>query len=284
MQKVAVVTDSISCLPKELSDRYCIAVIPINLYVGGKLYRDGVDITASEAYELFLQDPESFKTSAPSPEDCLQAFRKVSEWAEKIVCITVSTKLSMVYNSSLKAKDIAIEELHESQIEVLDSLTATTSEGMVVLAAARAAKEGKELNEVLNTAKNIRDKIDAVILLETIRHVYRSGRIPKIASQVGSMLNVKPVLTIHEAVHFAGVVRNREQGIKRILDMVRAKVKDKPTRISVMHAYALEEAESLMQQVAREFNCTELWLGEFSPVMGYTCGTGTLGIAFYPEE
>ncbi len=284
MQKVAVVTDSISCLPKELADRYCIEVIPIILYVGGKLYRDGVDITASEAYELFLQDPESFKTSAPSPEDCLQAFHKASEWAENIICITVSTKLSAVYNSSLDAKGIALEELRETQVEILDSLTAATSEGMVVLAAARAASEGKELDEVLNTAKKIRDKVDAVILLETIRHVYRSGRIPKIASQVGSMLNVKPLFTIHEAIHFAGAVRNREHGIKRILDMVRTKVKDKPARISVMHAYALEEAESLMRQVAQEFNCTELWLGEFSPVMGYACGTGTLGLAFYPEE
>ena len=284
MQKVAVVTDSISCLPRELADRYNIAVIPINLYVGGKLYRDGVDITASEAYELFLQDPESFKTSAPSPEECLQAFRKASEGAENILCITVSTKLSGVFNASLDAKVIALEELPETRIEVLDSLTATTSEGMVVLAAARAAREGRELDEVLNTAQNIMGKVDAIILLETIRHVYRSGRIPKIASQVGSMLNVKPLLTIREAVHFIGAVRNRENGIKHILDTMRAKLQDRPARISVMHAYAPEEAENLMRQVAREFNCTELWLGEFSPVMGYACGTGTLGIAFYPEE
>ncbi|MFC1918049.1 DegV family protein [Chloroflexota bacterium] len=284
MQKVAVVTDSISCLPRELADQYNITVIPVNLYVGGKLYRDGVDITASEAYELFLHDPESFKTSAPSPGECLQAFRKASEWANNIICITVSKKLSMVYNSSLDAKEIALDELRETQIEVLDSLTATTSEGMVVLAAARAVSAGKALDEVLNTAKEIRDKVDTVVLLDTIRHVYRSGRIPKIASQVGSMLNVRPLLTIHEAVHFIGAVRNREHGIKHILDMVRAKVKDKPVRISVMHAYAPGEAEKLMQQVAREFNCIELWLGEFSPVMGYTCGTGTLGIGFYPEE
>jgi len=243
-----------------------------------------VDITPTEAYKLFLDDPESFKTSAASPEDCLQAYRNVSQRAESILCLTVSNKLSMMYTAACDAKELARTELPETTIEVMDTYSATPSEGMVALAAARAAAEGKELTEVIRTAEEIRGKVNAVIFLDTIRHVYRSGRIPKIASQIGSVLNIKPILTVSSMVHFAGMARNRKQGIERVLQMMRDKVGDSPVHAAVTHAYALDEAEKLKERVAAEFNCVELWLSEFSPVMGYACGTGTVGVAFYPES
>ena len=284
MQNVAIVTDSIACLPREFIEQYGIKIIPINLYVSGKIYRDGFDITPSEAYELFLQDPDSFKTSAPSPEDCLEVFQQASNIARNIFCVTVSLKLSTVYNSALEARELAKTELPGITIELLDSETATPSEGFVALAAARATAEGKDLAEVASTARKVKEQVNALILLDTIRHVYRSGRIPKVASQVGSILNIRPVLTVSGAVHFTGAVRSREQGIERILRMMREKVEQKSAHIAVMHAYALDEAERLMERVASEFNCAELWLTEFSPIMGYACGTGTLGLAFYTED
>ena len=284
MQKVAIVTDSIACLPKDLVEQYGIEITPINFYAGGKLYKDWVDITPSEAYELFLADPESFKTSACSPEDCLKAFHNASKYAKKIVFVTISVRLSAVYTSAQEAKELAKTELPQTAIELLDSNTATPAEGFVALSAARAAAEGKELAEVINTAREIRDRVNCIILLDTIRHVYRSGRIPKIASQVGSILNIRPILTISETVHFVTAVRNRERGIERILQIMRDKVGQRPAHVSVFHAYALDEAEKLRKRVSSEFNCAELWLAEFSPVMGYTCGTGTIGLAFYVDD
>ena len=284
MQKVAIITDSIACLTRELVDQYNIEIIPINFYASGKLYRDWVDITPSEAYELFLEDPDSFKTSAASPEDCLQAYRNASQRAKNILCITVSDKLSMMYDAALHAKEMARTELPDTTIEVLDSQSATPSEGFVALAAARAAAEDKDLAEVLSTTVEVRDKVSTVIYLDTIRHVYRSGRIPKVASQIGSVLNIKPILTVSEVVHFAGIVRNRKQGIERIIQTMHDKLGDNPAHIAVTHAYALDEAEKLKERIASEFNCAELWLCEFSPVMGYTCGTGTVGAAFYAVD
>ncbi len=283
MKKVAIVTDSICCLTRELAEQYDIEIIPINFYAGGKLYKDWVDITPTEAYKLFLEDPDSFKSSAPSPEDCLQGFRSASQRAESILCLTVSTKLSMMFNSACDAKELAKTELPDTTIEVMDTYQATPSEGMVALAAARAAAEGKDLAEVMHAAEEVRDKVSAILFLDTIRHVYRSGRIPKVASQIGSVLNIKPILTVSGVVHFAGMARNRKQGIERVLQMMRNKVGDSPVHVSVTHAYALDEAEKLKERVASEFNCIELWLSEFSPVMGYACGTGTVGVAFYPE-
>ncbi len=243
-----------------------------------------MDITPSEAYKLFLDDPASFKTSAASPEDCLQAFRSASQKAESILCVTVSTKLSMMYNAACDARELARTELPETTIEIMDSYTATPSEGLIALNAARAAAEGKDLAEVARAAEEVRDKVSAIVFLETIKHVYRSGRIPRVASQIGSVLNIKPLLTVSRVVHFTGVARNRKHGIERMLQMMRDKAGNSPIHVSVTHAYALEEAEKLKERVASEFNCVELWLSEFSPVMGYACGTGTVGVAFYPED
>jgi len=284
VQKVAVVTDSIACLTKEFVEQYNIGIIPINFFVDGKLYRDWVDITPSKAYELFLKDPDSFKSSAPTPDECLRAFRDASRIAESTLCITVSSKLSAVYNSAYKARELIQTELPDFKIEILDSKQATPSEGMIALAAARAARENKDMAEVLDTAVKIQEKVHTYIYLDTLKHVYRSGRIPKIASQIGSVLNIKPILFVNETVQFNTVVRNRKQGLERILQLMREKTDGKPVRVAVMHAYAPEEAEIIRERVAAEFNCVELWVTEFSPVMGYACGTGTAGVAFYVEE
>jgi len=267
-----------------LVEQYGIEIIPINFYAGGKLYKDWVDITPSQAYEVFLKDPDSFKTSAASPEDCLNAYRNASKRAKDIVCVTVSVKLSTVYNVVQEAKELARIELPDTSIEVVDSRTATPAEGFVALAAARAAAEGKGLAEVVSAAEEMRDKVSCIVLLDTIRHVYRSGRIPKIASQVGSILNIRPILTVSGAVHFVSAVRNRERGIERILQMMRDKVGQRPVHVATFHAYAPDEAERLKERLSAEFNCAELWLSEFSPVMGYACGTGTVGLAFYTED
>lgn len=169
-------------------------------------------------------------------------------------------------------------------IEVLDSQTATPAEGFIALAAARAAAEGKDLSEVIHTAEAVMDKVSVIVFLDTIKHVYRSGRIPKIASMIGSALHIKPLLTVSGMVRFAGMSRSRKQGIERMLQMIREKIGKNQAHIAVMHAYAPDEAEKLKERIASEFNCIELWISEFSPIMGYACGTGTVGIAFYPED
>jgi len=284
MQKVAIVTDSISCLTRELAEQYRIGIVPISLLVQGKVYRDLVDITPSEAYELFLQDPESFTTSPASPGHYLEAYREVSTRANSILCITLSSRLSTGYDMARVAKEQAETELPQTSIVVLDSQTVTAAEGFVALAGARAAAEEKDLAEVVRVAEEVRDKVTFLVLLDTIRYVYRTGRIPKVAANIGSMLNIRPILTSSSGlVSFKGIARNRKQGINRLLEIMRDKVGESPVHVAVMHAYAPDEAEKLRERISSEFNCVELWVTEFSPVMGYATGTGTLGTAFYKE-
>jgi DegV family protein with EDD domain len=120
--------------------------------------------------------------------------------------------------------------------------------------------------------------------MDTIRYIYRSGRIPKVAAVAGSILNIKPLFTFSSGTpHFIGAVRNRERGLARLLKEIRRKTGDCPLHAAVMHVYAQEQAEVLKERISSEFDCVELWVTEFSPLMGYACGTGTLGVAFYPE-
>jgi len=285
MQKVAIIVDSIACLTKEMVQKYGISVLPLNFYYGGKIYRDWVDITPSEAYQLFLKDPESFKTSSVSPGECLEAYREVSKRSENILCITVSSKISAVYQAAQQAKEEIRAKLPHISITVLDSRTVAAAEGLIALAAAQAAVSSKSLIEVTKFAEVIRDKVSFYVFLNTIRHVYRSGRIPKVASQVGSILNIKPILTTASGtLHFIGVSRTKVGGVNRLLNILRDKVQQRPIHIAVTHAYAPEEAEHLKKIISSEFNCVDLWLTEFSPLMGYACGTGTIGIAFYSDE
>ena len=282
--KVAVVTDSLANLPQQMVEQYRIGIVPIMLLVQGKLYRDGVDMTPSEAYELFLQDPEIFKASAGSPEHYLETYREASKQAKNILCITISSKMSPAYEMARVAKEQAKTELPETFIEVMDSQNVIAAEGFIALAAARAAMQGKDLAEVVKVAEEVRDKVTFLVILDTIKHAYRTGRIPKVASQIGSILNIRPILTISSGlIRFKGIVRNREQGINRLLETLRDKVGQSPVHVAVMHAYAPDEAERLKERIASEFNCAELFIAEFSPVTGYSVGTGTLGFAFYKD-
>jgi len=284
MPKVAIVTDSLACLTKELVEQYGIRIVPLSFYVGDKIYKDWVDVTPSQAYELFLKDPESWRSSAPSPVEFLKAYREVSNRTKNILCVTISSKLSTTYNVAHVAKGQVEAELPGISVEVVDSLTTTAAEGFVALAAARAAAEGKNLAEVTKTAEEMREKVTFVAVLDTVRYVYRSGRMPKVAAQAGSILNIRPIFTISSGVvRTVGIVRSKEHGVNHMLKIMRDKVGQNPVHVAVMHAYAPDEAKRLKERVSSEFNCAELWLTEFSPLMGYTTGTGTLGLAFYKE-
>jgi DegV family protein with EDD domain len=285
MQKVTVVTDSLACLTKELVAKYGIKIVPLNIHFNGKIFKDWVDITPKQAYELFLKAPESWGSSAPSPGDYLKVFREAGKRIKNILCVTASSRVSTTHDVAKLASEQAKAELPQTSIAVLDSQLATAAEGLVALAAAQAAKAGKSLAEVAKIAEEVREKVTFLAFLDTIKHVYRSGRIPKIAAQVGSLLNIKPILTMSSGVvRFRGAARSREGGIERMLKVMRDKVGQKPVHVAVMHAYALEEAQKLKERVASAFNCAEIWISEFSPLMGYATGTGTLGLAFYPED
>jgi len=284
LQHVAIVTDTIACLSKDHVERHHICVVPIKFSIKGREYRDSVDISPSEAYRLLEEDPKSFSTSAASPIEILDIFREASKIASHILCVTISSRLSAQHDMAQVALGLARQELPQTTIEVLDSRNAAAAEGLIVLAAARAAAQGKSPAEVTEIARDVSSRVRFLVVLETVRYVYRTGRIPKIAAQAGSTMNIKPILTALDGlIRFAGVARTKQRGLNRLIQAMRNEVGSKPVHAAVMHADAPEEAEDLKQRIASEFECSELWVSEFSPLMGYATGRGLLGLAFYVE-
>ncbi|MBM4443829.1 MAG: DegV family protein [Chloroflexi bacterium] len=282
---VGIVTDSIGCIPRDMVDEYGIEIVSPNIYFNGSVFRDWIDITPSQAYQLLEKDPDRFTTSAPPPEAFVEAYRKVSQRAASILCITLSSRVSTVHSAAVAAKEQLKDELADTNIVVLDSRTCTGAEGFVVLAGARALSRGCDMVGAVKAAEGVSEKVDLIFVLETIRHAYRTGRIPKIASQIGAWLSVKPVITWRDGIaHFRCMTRSKERGVELLVDAMRKGVGDKPVHVAVHHADAVDEGQRLTERVQREFNCAEVWLTEFSPIMGYSTGRGTLGLAYYTDD
>jgi len=284
--KVAVITDSVACLPPELAEKYAIEVVPIELHFGNKVYLDGVDLSPAEFYTLLRQAKKLPTTAAALPGSFLEAYHKVSQRAESILCISLSAKLSGMFNSAQLAVERLNGALPNIAIRILDCGTAAAAQGLVVLAAAKAAILGKGLTEVMETAKRVMQQVRLFVMLDTLYYLVKGGRIPKAAAWASSLLRIKPILTLSQGeVYPVTNPRTTRGALKRILELMEQKVVGgQPLHVAVMHADALDEAMVLRERISSRFDCTELFTTEFTPVMGAHTGPGVVGVAFYCGE
>ena len=286
MQRVRIVTDTVAQLTEEIIQRFWIKVVPAaTIFCDGRTFVDGVDISPAEAYQLLAQNPSQFTTAATPPDYFSKAFEELSNTVKEILCITVSSKLSAVYNTAVVAGEQVTEKAPELRIRVFDSMSASGGEGLIAFAAARAAAAGLDLDGVTAVAEEARQNSECLFVFDTLRDAYRTGRIPKVASQAAAILSVRPLCRIGRdgKVHFIGLARSRAKGVQRMFEIARERVGDMPIYVMVMHTAALADAERLKARVETEFNCREVFVSEFSPVMGYATGPGVLGIALCPE-
>jgi DegV family protein with EDD domain len=282
MANVAIVTDTLACLPKELIEKYKISIVPIIINYQGKAYRDSFDISPGQAYEFFQHDPDAFATSPASPMQYLEVFREASRHAKEILCISVSSHLSTSYNVARIAAVQMSSELPGIRIQVINCDTVLAAQGFIVLVAAQAVSSCHDLAGAIHAALAVKERVNFALVLETIRHVYRTGRVPRIATEAASLLHIKPILTCRSGiVRLVNLSRNMTQGIDHIIRTMKAKVGNHPIHVAVMHAYAPAEAEKLYRRISSEFTCAELWTTEVSPVVGYALGAGAIGLAYY---
>ena len=286
MKKVAIVTDTTACIPQEQVKRYDIELAPMTIIFEDKAYRDGIDISPTEFYALLRQAKKLPTTSHPSPDVFLQAYRNASRRAESILCVTISSTFTATLNSARLAIETAKTALPKVVIEVLDCGTAAAAQGLVVLAAAKAAASGKNLNEVIETAQSIMSRVNLFATLDTLHYLVKGGRVPQAAALVNSLLKIKPIFTLdHAEAHTVALPRTIPSAMKRMLKLMEKKVvKGQPLHVAVMHADALDKAVVLRNRIASQFDCAELFITEFTPVMGVHTGPGLLGIAFYSED
>ena len=285
--RVAIVTDSMACLTQGQTSEYDIRVVPIAIHFDGRVYHDGVDLSASEAYHLLERAPDRFTTSPPTPEEWASTFRELATKTGDILCITLSAKLSTEINLVNLAREQLKKDFPNVNIETIDSQNVAAGQALIVLYAARLAKQGKLLAEIAQAVHDLRNHVHLLLVFETMRYIYRTGRIPKTAARIAAATGVKPVVTVAEgSLHFRWVTRNKRHGINRLIEMMHHLVGSKLVHVAVMHADSPKEAEELEKRVGAQFNCVELFVAEFSPAIGYGTGPGVVGLAFHssPEE
>jgi len=279
--KVAVVTSSISCLPPDQVRRYSIKVVPVPFSLDGRSHLDGVDISTAEVYEQLAYE-RPFRTSAPSPGDYLKAYQEALNGAETIICLTVPSKISTMYDS---ARSAAAQMPKDRIVHVVDTGTAAGGQTLIDLAAAQAASSGATLEQVTQLVAKLRHKVHLYGLIVAPQYLARTGRVPSPLPSAASALSLKPVFTIGQGrVKLVGVARTEQAGINRMLSMMRAKVRQRAVRAIIQHANAPEQAENLRRRMETGFNCSELRITEFSPIIGFATGPGCLALAFYAEE
>jgi DegV family protein with EDD domain len=284
-QEVAIVTDTTACVPQEKVARYNIEVVPVQLIIDDKSYRDGIDITPTEFYTHLRQAKKTPTTSSSSPGPYLEAYRKASLRTKSILCLTEPSKFSAMFDSARVAADMARGTLPGVNIEVVDCTTAAAGQGLVALAAARKAAENKSLLEVKEATLDVMSRVNLLATLNTLQYLARSGRVPQAAAMVNNILNIKPVFTLnHTDAHTVALPRSMKSATKRMLKLMKPMVrKGRPLHVAVMHADAMEQAASFKNRIEAEFDCEEIFITEFTPVMGVHTGPGLIGVAFYGE-
>ena len=285
MARVAVITDSVCSLPKELIDQYAIKIVPISIIIDGSIYYDGIDITPTEVYDFIASGKNSATTSSPTPNQFLQAYEELSKWADGILCMTICSDISMMYDSAIQAKRLAEDLIPQVEINVFDSRTAGGAQGFITLAAARAAMSGANLEQVTDVAKRMMPRVNMIGVLDTLQYLAKAGRIPKIAAWGGSLLKINPILSFgQDEIGLLEKARTKPKAVKRLLEIMEERSQGKPVHVILMHANAPHEVEALKQQITSTFNCVEIYTSDFSPTMGIHTGPGVLAIAFYCDE
>ena len=285
MKKVAIVTDTTACIPREEVNRYQIEVVPVQLIFENKTYWDGIDITPDEFYTLLRQAEKAPTTSSSSPAPYLEAYRKASQRASNILCLTEPAKFSAMFDAAKVAREMARNILRGIKIEVRECTTAAAGQGLVALAAARTADQNKTLAEVMATAEKTMSRMNLFATLDSLRYLAKSGRVPQAAALVNSVLNIKPIFTLnHSDPQTVALPRTTRGAINRMLKLIEKTAGGKVLHAAVMHADARDKAEELKRRIAARFQCQEIFITEFTPVMGVHTGPGLFGVAFYSEE
>jgi DegV family protein with EDD domain len=270
---VGIVTDSNCDLPQQLIEEYGIVVVPLYINIGTESYLDGVDISRQEFYEGLPRYKTHPTTSVPGPGQFYEAYQElVKEGATEILSIHISTSLSAVVNSARLAQ----EEFDAVPVTVYDSDQLTLGTGLQVLAAARAAAEGKSAAEIVTLLEDQAARTYCFAALDTLEFLRRSGRLSRFQWGLGSVLQIKPILKMHGGEPQMERVRTRRTAIERVIELVREL--GPLEELTLVHTHDDQGTAVLYDQARNLFPGNETPLSaEVTPVIGAHIGPGAIG-------
>ncbi len=270
---VKIITDSTCDLTPDLVKELGIINLPTYLLFGTKSYRDGVDITTDEFYQKLLHEPIYPTTSQPTPQDFLNAYNTDPN-GDGFICINISAKLSGTLNSAEQAKKIFNGK---APIEIIDSQTVSLGLGILVVTAARMAKAGKSIAEIAASIRAMVPQGRLLILFDTLEYLAKGGRIGKVKSLMGSILNVKPIVAVKDGELVpSGQVRNRGKGKDKLVEF--ANSFSNVAEMGILYSTTPDEANELANRVT-VFPRKNIYVNRVGPVLATHAGPGVLGIA-----
>ncbi len=275
-----IVTDSVADLPSQVVSELGITVVPLNVRFGTEVYRDGVDLTAEQFYDRLVHSQTPPVTSVPSPGTFAEVYDKLAEETDEILAIILSSKLSGTYEVALQSIGLMKKKC---RVEVIDSQWATMAQGFIVMKAAKAAKAGTSLNEVVEITRNNIPRVDFLAAFDTLEYLKRGGRIGKAQAFLGSMLRVNPLISLRDGVvEPAGRTRSRAKAIERLYNF--AMSYSYIEEMAVEDAACLDEAEALVGRLSSEFPKERIYRSKTTPAIGTHTGPGLLLVAVLGDK
>ncbi len=287
MGRIAFVTDSTAAVPNDEAKEHQVTVVPLQVMFGTESFKDGVDLTQKEFFDRMKAAKNLPTTSQPSVADFEAAYKKLLDDPniDSIISIHLSSRLpSGTYSSASQAAERASAGTNK-KISVIDSHSAYMGEGMMVIDGSRAAKEGKNHDEIVKMVEEMRPKMTVLLLVDTLENLAKGGRIGGAQAFLGGLLNIKPILQVKEGrVEPLERVRTRRKAMERLVEIAAEATKGKRCQIAVGHAQAPEDAATLSKLIHEKMNVAEEFNSELGPVLATHTGPGVLGFVYYPLD
>lgn len=282
MSKIAIVTDSTSDIPKNVAKELDIKVIPLTVIFDKESFLDdGKEITISEFYKKIRSSEKLPTTTVPSPKYFLEAYTDILKESEGIISIHISKKMSGTVNSAEMAK----KEMPGKDIEIIDSEYVHLPLGFLVLKAAQLAQEGRSKEEILKGIYDLKPKLKILFVPSTLEYLKKGGRIGKAKGLIASLLDIKPILTVHDGeVSQFKTARRWNQAKTELIESMKTMIKNPQNLVvSVGDSDAKEDAEEMYERIKETFNPKRILRVDIGTVVGTHLGPGGIGISFYEE-
>ncbi len=276
---VKLVTDSAANLPAPLAGQLGIVVVPLTVIFGEDSYREGIEITDEQFYNLLQTSQELPRTSQPSPNDFAAVFRRLLDAGHEVLCITLSKDLSGTYNSAVQAAAM----FEGAPLTVVDSRYVSAGEALLVVAAARAIEAGANREQAAALVETLSPRVLLLFTLDTLEYLKRGGRIGGASAFLGTMLRIKPVLQIRDGrVEPFDRVRRRQRALERMAEAAADRFGGQPVWVGLAHAEAEEDFHLLRDLLKQRLNVEYMLETKVGPVVGTHGGPGVIGMAVMP--
>ncbi len=276
--RTAVVTDSTAYIPEDLRERFNIHIVPLNVVFGEEAYREELELTASDFYEMVRRYGELPTTSQPAIGQFVELFEQLSKDYDAVISIHLSSGISGTYQGAVAAANM-VEGI---EVHAFDSEITCMVQGFYVLEAAKMAQEGKEPGEIIARLEEMRSKSDAYFVVDDLQNLQRGGRLNGASALIGSLLQVKPILQFENKVIVPyEKVRTKKKALKRVIDLFEKDYqKGIPLQAVIIHGNAEQEALELKSELEQSYPNTEFIVSYFGAVIGTHLGEGAIGLGW----